>query len=31
MFTGTPQSLKAMLGEVQPGPAVAPTASPDGN
>jgi soluble lytic murein transglycosylase len=31
LFTGTPQSLKAMLGEVTPGPAVAPTASPDGN
>jgi soluble lytic murein transglycosylase len=31
LFTGEPQSLKAMLGEVQPGPAVAATASPGGD
>jgi len=31
MFTGEPQSLKAMLGEVQPGPAFASTASPGGD
>jgi soluble lytic murein transglycosylase len=28
LFTGEPQSLKAMLGDVQPGPSVAATASP---
>jgi soluble lytic murein transglycosylase len=31
LFTGTPQSLKTMLGEVQPGPSVASTASPGGD
>ncbi|MFZ4756568.1 MAG: transglycosylase SLT domain-containing protein [Burkholderiaceae bacterium] len=31
LFTGTPQSLKSMLGEVQPGPTVAATASPGGD
>jgi soluble lytic murein transglycosylase len=31
LFTGEPQSLKAMLGEVQPGPPVAPTATPGGD
>ncbi|HYF57783.1 MAG TPA: transglycosylase SLT domain-containing protein [Burkholderiaceae bacterium] len=29
--TGQPQSLKALLGEIQPGPAVAPTPSPGGD
>jgi soluble lytic murein transglycosylase len=31
LFTGEPQSLKAMLGEVQPGPAFVATASPGGD
>ena len=31
LFTGEPQSLKAMLGEVQPGPAFTATASPGGD
>jgi len=31
LFTGEPQSLKAMLGEVQPGPRVSATASPGGD
>jgi soluble lytic murein transglycosylase len=31
MFTGEPQSLKALLGEVTPGPMAAPTASPGGD
>ena len=31
LFTGAPQSLKAMLGQVQPGPTVAATASPGGD
>ncbi|MFM1989327.1 MAG: hypothetical protein RJA99_2284 [Pseudomonadota bacterium] len=31
LFTGEPQSLKSMLGEIQPGPTVAPTASPGGD
>ncbi|MCA3178041.1 MAG: transglycosylase SLT domain-containing protein [Burkholderiaceae bacterium] len=31
LFTGAPQSLKAMLGEVQPGPASVSTASPGGD
>jgi soluble lytic murein transglycosylase len=31
LFTGQPQSLKAMLGEVQPGPAFVSTASPGGD
>jgi soluble lytic murein transglycosylase len=31
LFTGEPQSLKAMLGEVQPGPSFASTASPGGD
>jgi soluble lytic murein transglycosylase len=30
-FTGQPQSLKALLGEVRPGPAFAATASPGGD
>ncbi|RPH46355.1 MAG: hypothetical protein EHM87_02570 [Burkholderiales bacterium] len=31
LFTGEPQSLKALLGDVQPGPSVAATASPGGD
>jgi soluble lytic murein transglycosylase len=31
LFTGEPQSLKALLGEVQPGPSVTATASPGGD
>jgi soluble lytic murein transglycosylase len=31
IFTGTPQSLKALLGEVQPGPPTVSTASPGGD
>lgn len=31
MFTGEPQSLKALLGEVTPGPMAASTASPGGD
>jgi len=31
LFTGTPQSLKALLGEVQPGPPTVATASPGGD
>ena len=31
LFTGEPQSLKSLLGEVQPGPPTAPTASPGGD
>jgi soluble lytic murein transglycosylase len=31
LFTGEPQSLKALLGEVQPGPSAVATASPGGD
>lgn len=31
LFTGEPQSLKAMLGVVRPGPPASPTASPGGD